>query len=595
MKNKLLVANASAFYGDRLSAVAEMVRGGPIDVLTGDYLAELTMAILLRQRLKRPEMGYASTFLAQMEEVLGECLDRSIRVVTNAGGLNPRGLARALEALAARLGLRPRIAFLEGDDLAPRLDALRAAGETFAHLGRGTPLAESGRGVLTANAYLGGWGIKEALDRGADIVVCPRVADASLVVGPAAWAFELRPDDWDRLAAAAAAGHILECGTQATGGNYSFLEEVPSFARIGFPIAELSADGSFVVTKHPGTGGLVSVGTVTAQLLYEIRDPHYVTPDVVARFDTLRLHQEGPDRVRVEGARGEPAPPMLKVSMNLQGGHKNSMTVLLCGPDIEEKARLVEEALFAELGGRERFEQVHVELVRSDHPQARTNAEALAQLRITVMDRDPDKVGRSFSAAVIEMALASIPGFTCTTPPGDATPYVLYWPALVSRSAVEERLFMGDEEIAIAAPPPAYTSALDPWPEIQAPAPAGPRVQAMFGRAFGARSGDKGGDANLGVWARSSEGYTFLREFLAVERLVELLPDLAPFPIERYELPNLFALNFYVRGLLGDGVSSSTRVDPQAKTLGEYLRGKVVELPVALLAGAQPAEPGSEA
>jgi hypothetical protein len=268
---------------------------------------------------------------------------------------------------------------------------------------------------------------------------------------------------------------------------------------------------------------------------------------------------------------------------------------VLCGPDIEEKAHLVEATLFAQLGGKERFEHVHVELVRSDHPMAKTNAEALAQLRITVMDRDPDEVGRAFSAAVIEMALASIPGFTCTTPPADATPYVVYWPARVSRGAIEERLFVGDEEIAIAAPPLAYTSALDPWPELQAPVPAGPRVRAMFGRAFGARSGDKGGDANLGVWARSAEGHAFLREFLTVERLVELLPDLAPFPIERHELPNLFALNFYIRGLLGDGVTSSTRVDPQAKTLGEYLRGKMVELPEALLAPKQPAEPGGNA
>jgi len=257
-REKLIVANCSGFYGDRLSAAAEMVRGGPIDVLTGDYLAELTMAMLFQKKLKRPETGYVNTFLKQMDEVMGECLQRGIKIVTNAGGLNPQGMAEALQETASKLGLNPKIAWIDGDDLMPRMDELGQAGETFNHLDKGTPLSEAGVSPVTANAYLGCFGIKEALDRGADIVVCPRVTDAAVVMGPAAWKFNWQRDDYDALAGALAAGHIIECGAQASGGNYAFFEEVPDFNNVGFPIAEMHADGSCVITKHPGTGGLVS-------------------------------------------------------------------------------------------------------------------------------------------------------------------------------------------------------------------------------------------------------------------------------------------------------------------------------------------------
>ena len=267
------IANCSGFYGDRLSAAREMVEGGPIDVLTGDYLAELTMAILYRSRVKRPELGYATTFLTQMEQVLGRCLEKKIRVVVNAGGLNPKGCAEALGKIAETLGLKPRIAYLTGDDVLDRLQAWQHQGLALAHLDKGMPLSALKAPVLTANAYLGGWGIAEALARGADVVITGRVTDASLVVGPAAWRFGWGRDDWDRLASAVVAGHILECGAQCTGGNYAFFQEVPTYTKIGFPLAEMEADGSFVVTKHAGTGGLVSVGTVTAQLLYEIDAP----------------------------------------------------------------------------------------------------------------------------------------------------------------------------------------------------------------------------------------------------------------------------------------------------------------------------------
>ncbi|HEY1282297.1 MAG TPA: acyclic terpene utilization AtuA family protein, partial [Acidimicrobiales bacterium] len=307
MSPPLRIANCSGYYGDRLSAPREMVDGGPLDVLTGDYLAELTMLILWKTSQRGSARGYATTFLRQMEDVLGTCVDRGIKVITNAGGLNPRGLAEDLRGLAERLGIRVTVAHIEGDDLLGRLDELAVAGHPLAHLDTGVPLVDAPAKAVTANAYLGAWGIVEALRAGAQVVVCPRVTDASLVVGPAAWHFGWARDAWDALAGAVVAGHVIECGAQTTGGNFAFFEQLGDLSTpLGFPIAEVDADGSVVITKHPGTGGRVTVDTVTAQLLYEIQSPAYANPDVVTRFDTIRLDEVGADRVRISGVRGEP-------------------------------------------------------------------------------------------------------------------------------------------------------------------------------------------------------------------------------------------------------------------------------------------------
>lgn len=580
------IANCSGFLGDRLAAAREMLEGGPIDYLTGDYLAELTMLILWKARAKDPTLGFASTFLRQMEDVLGLAVERGVKIVVNAGGLNPAGLAERLRRLAAKLGVTARVAHVEGDDLLPRLGELQASGVRLAHLDTGRDLASAGVLPVTANAYLGAWGIVAALETGADVVVCPRVTDASLVVGPAAFHFGWARDDWDRLAGAVVAGHVIECGPQATGGNYSFFREVPGLEHPGFPIAELHADGSAVITKHPGTGGLVSVGTVTAQLLYEIDGARYANPDVVARFDSVQLAQDGPDRVRIAGVRGEPAPRDAKVCINYLGGYRNGMTFVLTGLDVEEKAALVRRSLFAALGGEERFASVDVRLVRSDKSDAPSNEEATALLRITVKDADAAKVGRAFTNAAVEMALGNYPGFFATTPPTAETPYGVYWPALVPRSAIDEVVVADDgRRIPVAAPPaPAAASALEIAPPALPATPAGPTERRPLGTLFGARSGDKGGNANVGVWARSPEAFAWLREFLDVARFRALVPDARDLEVRRFELANVLALNFVVVGLLGDGVAASTRADPQAKGLGEYLRARSVDLPASLLA-----------
>ncbi len=583
-----------------------MVEGGPIDVLTGDYLAELTMLILWKARQKDPDAGYARTFLTQMEQVLGTCLDRGIKIVSNAGGLNPAGLAARLGELAARLGLAPRIAWVEGDDLSGRLGSLLAAGHPLRHLDTGQPLADAGVKPVTANAYLGGWGITAALGAGADIVVCPRVTDASLVTGPAAWWHGWARDSYDALAGAVVAGHVIECGPQATGGNYSWLDEITDRRYPGFPVAEVAADGSAVITKHPGTGGLVSPGTVTAQLLYEIAEPAYRNPDVIAHFDTVHLARAGPDRVRITGTRGSPPPPDLKVAINYLGGYRNTMTLVLTGLDIEEKAAWAEQELFGLLGGMDRFGSVDVRLLRFDRPDAPANEQATAHLRITVKDSDPRKVGRQFSNATMELALGGYAGFHTTTPPTPESSYGVYWPALIPVGEVEHTVVLPDGTRrmiphspqtapagATAAPagvPAREGDPPEPPDRRSAPRPAQPAgaarastVRAPLGLIAGARSGDKGGNANVGVWTRDPAAFGWLRQYLSVDRLRELIPEAAGLPVHRYELANLHALNFVLVGLLGDGVAASARPDPQAKGLGEYLRSRLADIPAELM------------
>lgn len=576
----LRIANCSGFYGDRLSAAREMVEGGPIDVLTGDYLAELTMLILWKARQRDPGAGYAVSFLAQMHDVLGTCLERGIKVVVNAGGLNPAGLAARLGTLAGAAGLRPRIAHVEGDDLLARLPRLQKEGHDLAHLATGRPLAGSGAEPVTANAYLGGWGITEALRAGADVVICGRVTDAALVAGPAAWAFDWATDDWDRLAGAVTAGHIIECGAQATGGNYAFFTELDQPLRPGFPIAELRADGSAVITKHPGTGGAVTVDTVTAQLLYEIGGPAYLNPDVIARFDTVRLRQLGPDRVQVSGARGEPAPDTLKVCLNYRGGYRNSAVFALTGLDIEAKAAFAEATLRDATGGPGRFATYDVRLEHGGDTPAATS-----RLTLTVKDPDPDTVGRSLFTDVVGTGLSGYPGLYLEHFSPRAEEYGVYWPALLAADAVRAEAVLSDGTRLAVPEPPRRPPVIPPPASVprQGRPPGGPTARAPLGRIIGARSGDKGGDANVGLWARGDDAYAWLRATLDVGLLRELLPEAAGLSVSRHELPNLRAVNFVIHGLLGDGVAASTRPDPQAKSLGEFLRACSLEIPVTLL------------
>jgi hypothetical protein len=591
-RRPIRIGNASGFYGDRFAAVREMLTGGPLDVLTGDYLAELTMLILGRDRIKDPSLGYAKTFLRQLEDGLGLALDHGVKIVTNAGGLNPAGLADAVRRLADRLGLPAKIAHVEGDDLLDR------AGQ----LGLGRP--------LTANAYLGGWGIAECLRAGADVVVTGRVTDASLVVGPAAAHFGWARDDYDALAGAVVAGHVIECGAQATGGNYAFFAELAAagadLTRPGFPIAEIAAEGSSVITKHDGTGGAVTVGTVTAQLLYEITGARYAGPDVTARMDSVRLTQDGPDRVRITGVRGEPPPATVKVSLNSLGGFRNQVEFVLTGLDVDAKAELARTQLEAAMTSTARPPaQVSWTLARTDRVDAETEEQASALLRCVVRDPDPAVVGRAFTGAAVELALASYPGFHLTAPPGDGSPYGVFTAGFVDAKLIDHTAVLptgqrvridppagppfGDDvtfpqsdwDDATSSPSKAATAAATEAPSPQEPTHRARRVP--LGMLAGARSGDKGGSANVGVWVRGEEAYRWLVRALTVDEFRRLLPETAALPVTRHLLPNLLAVNFVVDGILGRGVAEQVRFDPQAKALGEWLRARHVDIPEVLL------------
>ncbi|HVQ18994.1 MAG TPA: acyclic terpene utilization AtuA family protein [Actinomycetes bacterium] len=597
----LRIGNCSGFYGDRLSAAAELVEGEHIDVLTGDWLAELTMLILARRRESRGVgSGYAATFLTQMEQVLVPCLEQGIKVVSNAGGLDPLGLQAALVELSERLGVSPTIAAVVGDDVLPRLATLQASGEPLRNVDTDEHYADQAAPAISANLYLGAGAIASALEGGADVVVTGRVTDASLVVGPAAWWFGWSHTDVDALAGATVAGHLIECGAQVTGGNYAFFQDVPGISHVGFPIAELHADGTSVITKSPAAGGTVTRGTVTAQLLYEVDSPRYLGPDVVTRLDTVRLADDGHDRVRVSGVRGEPAPERLKVAINYIGGYRNTVVFVLTGLDQEAKAELVTQQLFDAIpGGRDRFDEVDVQFLQHQ-PAVEPHRlwQAQSELRVTVSSQDRDVVGRAFTSQAVALTLTSVPGLFLPGQPPSPEPFGVFWPTTLPQDVAEPAVHLtqvgNNEQVMVPARSLRVRSGstVEPLttvaPDGSSTPPSSDTMRVPLGRLVGARSGDKAGNANIGLWVRHDladpqRAYSWLLSALTLEHFRQILPEAAELPVERYELPNLRAVNFVIRGLLGRGVAATTFLDPQAKGLGEYVRARLVELPVSLL------------
>jgi len=449
------VGNGQGFWGDSLDAPVELLRGGDIDYIGMDYLAEVTLSIMMRQKLKNPDLGYATDFIDFVRRVLPELKQRNVRVLTNAGGLNPRACRARIHEVAEELGLSGvRVGVVEGDDVFARLGSLVDAGHELRNMDTGEPLAPIVDRMTSANAYLGAKPVVEALDQGALIVLCGRVTDTALALAPLAHEFGWAWDDWDRLAAGTIAGHILECGAQCTGGNYSRWWEVPDLWNVGYPLVEAHEDGSFVVTKHPGTGGMVTVDTVAEQLLYEMADPaEYITPDVVADFTSIQLAADGPDRVRVFGIRGRPNTPFLKVSASYLAGYKASGQITLSGPRAEDKARLAAECVWKRLGragvefpGDGRSEElVGVgACLPGILPVPDEPAEVV--LRLGVRDTDRDKVER-FGKEIAPLITTGPPGVTGFAG-GRPKPQevVAYWPALLAREEVESRIEVTVEE-----------------------------------------------------------------------------------------------------------------------------------------------------
>ena len=584
----LRIAAFAGYYGDRPDAFDEALNCDP-DVLIGDYLAELTMLVLKKVQT-RGGPGYAAGFISDLEPRLALIAERGIKVVTNAGGLDPIACAAAVETLCKKLNLPLRVAAISGDNLLARMPALREEqGQTFAHLDSKAPLAIDSKDILTANAYLGAWPITAALEAGADIVIGPRTTDASLVIGPAAWKHGWKRDDWNRLAGGLIAGHLIECGAQATGGNYSFFNEFEHVGIPGMPYADIFADGSSIVGKAPRTGGAVTIDTLKAQILYEVGSRYYQNPDVVLDLTSIQLEPASANTVRVTGCVGYPPTSKLKVSLCYDGGYRNSMTVGLTGLNSKAKADWTLQIVRDRIGEADSFDDFNVSMIGPANPGGPSYEANTAWLIVSVADRNQAKVSRTgFSNVFLSSLLCALPGCYFTSPPQPEKQIAIQWPCLVDKTSIEATLWM-DGEQRVVDWSPWDDSAITAAASVSSEPPTdrgdwtGPMVERPLGLLFGTRSGDKGGTANLGVWARDARSWAWLDETLTVGRLKELLPELRDLNVERHRLPNVYALNFLVHRFLGDGVSACLRIDAQAKGLGEYLGARSTLMPRSLL------------
>lgn len=600
-RDEIVIANCGGFWGDDPTAARRQLEGGPIDYLCMDYLAELAMSILRVQRRRKPEAGFASDIVAHLRDVLPLCVERGVRVICNAGGVNPFGCRDQLNELAAELGLSDvRIGVVTGDDVFDRLQELVDAGEPLASMDTGSPLSDVLDRVVSANAYLGARPVARALDLGADVVICGRVTDAGLTLAPMIHEFGWASDDWDRLAAGVVAGHIVECGTQCTGGNFTDWKTVEDWTNLGFPLVEARADGTFTITKHPRTGGLCTVHSVTEQLLYELREPRYASPDCVARFDTVRMESDGPDRVAVSGVRGEPAPEDLKLAVGYANGYRAFGRLIVTGPDALAKAEKLSEIVWACAGGRDLYDDTATHFVAYDgtHPPLSGHDPSEILVQFGARDADRDKIDHRFAAQVIPRVLGSVPGILYPTDQGRprAARVISFWPALLPAEHVPASVTVGEEEITVA--PPEGRAPVAPCAPSEAPT-AGPDGVAADGDTVRvalmelclARAGDKGNMANIGVIARSPAVYAWMRDHLASAFVAERFAATGIGRVERHELENVLAMNFLLFDSLGGGGTVSLMVDSQAKTYAQYLLAAEVTVPAALLEGLTPPAP----
>jgi hypothetical protein len=580
----LRIGAFSGFYGDSPDNMKTLLDNG-VRVLMGDYLAELTMLILRKTQL-RGGPGYAQTFVAQLKDNLHQIKEQGAKVVANAGGLEPEECAAAIRAVCAEAGIDLTVAAVVGDNLRDDLDGELGRTAVLANMDTGEKLDLSEHEVLTANAYLGGWPIVEALGAGADIVVCPRMTDASLVVGPAAWHFGWGREDWDQLAAAVVVGHIIECGGQATGGMYGHFYEHDDLGHPGLPVADLEADGTAVISKHDPSGGVVTVDTIKAQLFYEVGSPAYQNPDVITDLASVQLEDLGGDRVRLSGVRGSRPTTSTKLSLTYEGGYRNSMTIGVTGARIPEKIAWLKRQIEDRVGGPDDFDGFRWSVIGPSKPIDGTFDEATAMVVLNVRDRDATKVGRAgFSNRIVQMCLASIPGHYMTTPPQQGRLFGVQWPCLIDKDVLAPVVRIdGRPDIEVPWVP---GTAVDPPEPDQGTSTDlsrfGETVPTVLGDLAITRSGDKGGKANVGIWVRTAEAYEWLAEYLTAERFHELVPEAAGLPVDRYRFDNLLGLNFVVTGFLEDGVSSCTRIDAQGKAVGEYLASHSVPIPRTLL------------
>ncbi len=585
------VGNAGGYWGDDLDALVLQLARGDLDYVTLDFLAEITMSILQKQRQRNPQLGYATDFVEQMGQCMPWLKQKRVKVISSAGGIQPRACAEKLAELGHRENHRFRIAVVEGDDLLQRLDDLVSAGHRLQNMETGESVDSILGRVESANAYLGAAPVIRALEEEADLIVTGRVTDTGIVSAIPASEFGWSLDDWDRMASGVVAGHILECGAQASGGNLTDWREVPSFLDMGYPIAEFSPDGSFHVTKADGTGGLVNRKTVTSQLIYEMGDPtSYVTPDVIADFTTLTLREAGDDRVEISGVRGRPGPNTLKVSITYRSGYKAHGTMIVSQPEAVDKARLLAEILWKRLDLQ--FEECHTELVGYDacHRQLAPAAQpSEILLRLGVRDPERDKV-EAFAKKFTSLILNTVGGVAIVGARPRVQEVVAYWPCLVPAELVTPQVFVLDSGRVFQIPhpsgpatPPPVRHSRQTAMKTELPGGRGAKDKVLLKELCYARSGDKGDTCNIGVVARSEKIYPRLCEFLTAERVKDYFGDLCRGSVERYRVDNLRALNFLLHQSLGGGGTLSLRIDPQGKTLADALLLMPVEVSSELL------------
>ncbi len=594
MSDLIRIANAGGYWGDDLAQFKRQVELGPVDFVTLDFLAEITMSIMQKQRARDDRAGYARDFIAQVDEALPLLVARGTRVITNAGGVNPLACRGALLEMTQSRGQALDVAAVVGDDLMGRLGELNASGVTLDNMEDGARFSAVRERVSSANAYYGAWPVVEALASGAQIVVTGRCTDTGITLAPMIHAFGWRADDWDRLASGIVAGHIVECGAQSTGGNFTDWRRIPRFESIGYPLLEVSADASFIVTKHEGTGGRVTVRTVKEQLVYEMGDPRsYITPDVVADFASARLEQIGRDRVRVWGVKGRPAPASLKVSASYFDGWKASGTLIISAPEAAEKARAFAQLFWKRLGLE--FTATHTELIGHSAcwgPLAPPVEAPEVLLRLSVRDPDRAKIEK-FSKLVPAVILSGPPGVAVTGGRPQAQEVVAYWPALVPRDRVKAKLVTKAGERTLEWPTPVL-SPVAPRALPRDILPSAPRASAGRGTRrvplsmlAHARSGDKGDTCNIGVIARAPAIYPWLKRVLTAAVVKRRFKGICLGRVERHEVANLGALNFLLERSLGGGGTVSLRLDAQGKTLSHALLAMEVRAPRALIAAAR--------
>ncbi len=591
----LRIANASGYWGDDLTALRRQLEGGPVDVITLDYLAEITMSILQKQVERNPETGFAGDFVSQLDDVMKLATELGVVIITNAGGVRPLACGQAIVEAGRAQGLTPRVGVVAGDDLLDRLALWHADGLDLSHMDDGRSFADIENRVTSANAYFGAAPVVRTLDEGAQFVVTGRVTDTGITLAPMIHHFGWAVDDWDRLASGIIAGHILECGAQSTGGNFTDWRSVDSFQNIGYPIVEMHEDGSFVVTKHPGTGGKVDVSTVSEQLVYEMGDPAaYLTPDVVVDFASIQLEDLGPDRVGVSGVRGGPPTDLLKVSVSYNDGFKATGGVIVSGPDARAKSEMFGEILWSRLP---EYDAMLTEYVGADAtwgPLSPAHESSEIMARFGVRDQDRTKV-REFSKMLPALILSGPPGVGVIGGRPPVQDVVAYWPCLIPRHlcAAEVTVFGGtgervEAEVAFegSTGPGRVESASDSLagaPAPAPPAPSGETVTAKLVDVAHGRSGDKGDTCNIGIIARHPAIYPWLVEYLTAERVAEAFTGIVNGPVERFEVPNIDALNFLLHEALGGGGTLSLHIDAQGKTFSHALLSIEVEIDRSLL------------